>query len=302
MSVLLLLISLSMDAYLRQMTISGTEIEEAQLARAVLEKMARDLRSTLVPPKTEELEVDTDALASVWSLTGVSDTLDALSLPADVGTVDDEEAGTYGTMPGIYGDLNWIQIDSAQLPRGEMFGAKQVRSGSILTDRLSPSKTILYYLGKDTGQVNWDDPLSQPENLTGSLGRSRDSSALQCGLFRRHMDRMVSQYALNEGTESEWEQYDEPLAPEIENMEFAYFDPEAGQSGSAGEWVETWDMDERQMLPLAVRVTIFIRKEPNSRRPVNQTAEPETVVYSVIVPLPLSLEVPTDTESDTLEE
>ena len=300
----MLLISMALDVHLRQMVTNRTEVEEAQLARSLLEKIAQDIRSVVVPLREEMLEVDSTALTAVMGLEGAADLLSGLAGESTEGEyTEDEEQYLYGTIPGIYGGLDWIQIDTAKLPRGELYGSRQVRRGSSLAaDRLSASKTVLYYLGRDTGQMAMVDPLYQPEKLIGSIGRSFDPSAPQYGLLRRQLDRQATQYAIQEGIETEYEQDDEPIAPEVEWIEFYYFDPTIEQSGKMGDWVEEWDMDERQMLPLAVQITLAIRRPDFGRSLLSfgsAGAVKEPVIYSLIVPIPVSLEIPpTDEEID----
>ena len=297
MATVLLLISTALDIHLRQMTNNRTEVEEAQLARAILDSIAKEIRSVVVPIRKEELEVDTSALTSVMGMPGADELLSSLNLSdteESEGSEETEEPMIYGTIPGIYGGLEWIQIDTAKLPRGELYGSRQIRRGTAsAADRLSASKTVLYYLGSDTGTVSIDDPRYQPEQLIGAIGRSLDLGALQYGLFRRQLDRQATQYAIQEGLEMEYEQYDEPMAPEVEWIEFYYFDPEAGMDGAPGDWVDAWDMDERQMLPLAVQITVAIRR-PNLRRNVFSLGvreAPEPVIYSLVVPIPLSVDI-----------
>jgi prepilin-type N-terminal cleavage/methylation domain-containing protein len=309
MSIILTFVTMAIDLYLRQMMVNRTEVEESQLARAVLEKISRDIRSVIVAVREEQLEVDTESLASLfgfstdWSASSIANTV---TFESETETSEQStQTEIYGTIPGIYGDTDWIQIDTALLPRGEMYGSRQTRNLSII-DRLSPSKTIFYYLGKDTGQMTGtDDPRYQPDQLIGSLGRSLNPTAVRYGLFRRQLDRFVTQYAVNEGLETEYEQYDEPFAPEVEWIEFAYFDPTAGQEGSAGNWIEYWDMDERQMLPTAIRITIAIRKQSFGQSIFswsdNSTTIP-TIVYSLVVPIPVSIEIPeTQNEQEDTE-
>jgi len=304
MTVVLMIIGMAIESNLRLVTIERSEVEEAQLARAVLEKIARDIRSAVVSVREETLEVDTSAMTSLFGLSLFDAELASVMGP---GATTDEEAeetdAVIGSVPGIYGDLEWLQIDTALLPRGETFGSKQVRSGtSLQPDRLSPSKTILYYLGKDTGTItDIDEPRYRPERLIGSLGRSLDQSALQYGLFRRQLDRLVTQYVVNEGLELEYEQYDEPLAPEVESIQFTYFDPEAGMDGTSGDWVESWDMDERQTLPKAIKIEVGIRRKRFGSSTINQltgygTEQLPTVVYSLTVVLPITLEPPPESE------
>jgi hypothetical protein len=299
MPVLMLLISMAMDLALRQMAINRNEVEEAQLARTILDKIANDIRSVVVPIRVEHLEVDISALTAVMGLPGATDLLTGFE--EDFGEFNEyendgefEDLMLFGTIPGIYGGPDWIQIDTARLPRGELFGTRQIRRGtSLAADRLSASKTVLYYLGRDTGTISIDDPLYQPERLIGSIGRSLEPGALQYGLFRRQLDRQATQYAIQMGMEFEHEQYDEPLVPEVEWIEFYYFDPEAGLLGATGDWVDAWDMDERQMLPLAIQITVAIRRPNLGRNLFSWGAQeaPEPVIYSLVVPIPVCVDI-----------
>jgi len=296
----MLLISTALDIHLRQMTINRTEVEEAQLAYTILRTIEKDILSVVVAIRVEELEVDTSALTGVMGLPGAAELMAEydLEIPTeDFEEYDDEgweDQMLYGTVPGIYGGIDWIQIDTAKLPRGELYGSRQIRRGtSLAADRLSASKTVMYYLGPDTGTVSIDDPRYQPEKLTGAIGRSLDLGALQYGLFRRQLDRQAMQFSLQMGLEYEDEQYDEPLAPEVEWIEFYYFDPEAGMEGTPGDWVDAWDMDERHMLPLAVMITVAIRRPDLGRNLLSSGTQSalEPVIYSKIVPFPLDVDI-----------
>ena len=305
LTTILLLISTALDIHLRQMVINRTEIEEAQLARTVLNKIAQDIRSVVVAVREENLEVDTAALTAVMGLESAADLLTGLD-EENTETEDYEEPVIYGAIPGIYGGLDWIQIDTAKLPRGEMYGSRQVRRGtSSAADRLSASKTVFYYLGQDTGQLTLDDPRYQPEQLIGSIGRSLDPNAVRYGLFRRQLDRQAMQYAIQEGVEAEYERDDEVLAPEVEWIEFYYFDPTIEQMGAMGDWVDVWDMDDRQMLPLAVQITVAIRR-PEVKRSLLSAGSANTVqepvIYSLVVPIPVNIDIPAEEEETADEE
>jgi|GEM_PF-1422053 len=298
LTTLILFISMALDIHLRQMLISRTEVEEARLARVILETIAKDIRSVVIPLREEQLEVDTAALTGVMGMPGAADLLDGIdreALENYEADEDGEEPLIYGTLPGIYGDVEWIQIDTARLPRGEMYGSRQIRRGtSFAADRLSATKTVFYYLGRDTGTLAMDDPLYQPDRLTGSIGRSYDPNALQYGLFRRQLDRYAMQYAIHEGLDWEYERDDEPLAPEVERIEFYYFDPTIEQLSTMGDWVEYWDMDERQMLPSAVMIVVGIRRNDFGRGllSLGQTNDRESVVtYSLIVEIPVTQDI-----------
>jgi hypothetical protein len=255
--------------------------------------------------------VDTAALTAIMGIETAADLLagaglEGLETSEEGEYGEEEETIIYGVMPGIYGDLEWIQIDAAKLPRGEMFGSRQIRRGtSFAADRLSASKTVLYYLGKDTGQLTLDDPRYQPQQLIGSIGRSLDINAPQYGLFRRQLDRQATQYAIHEGIETEYEQDDEPLAPEVEWIKFYYFDPTIELIDKMGDWVESWDMDDRQMLPLAIQITVAIRRPDFGRSLLSwgsTTTVREPVIYSTIVLIPVGVDIPPEEEEEYVDD
>ncbi|MDR2762333.1 MAG: prepilin-type N-terminal cleavage/methylation domain-containing protein [Planctomycetaceae bacterium] len=342
MLLILGIVTASIDIYLRQMVINRSEVEEAQLARALLERMSSEIRSAVVQASEEEStteEIDAELLLSIFgnvasgnsestanssstsnsSANSNSTTLSATSAASEqsadstLSELAESTVTVKGTIPGIYGDIDWIQIDVTRLPRGELFGSRRMRVGSqFQTDRLSSTKTIYYYLGKDTGMIaDTNDPRYKPDQLTGSLGRLTDMTALQYGLFRREFDRQVTQYIVNEGKETDYEQYDEIIAPEVEWIEFAYFDPSAATSSNpAGDWVDYWDMDEKQTFPKAIKITIAIRRQIWGDALIKWTQTTgETIptnIYSKIVLLPIEIKesessVNSNTDADSVE-
>jgi type II secretory pathway pseudopilin PulG len=310
MASLITLVGSAISTHLRILDSSRTEVAEAQLARALLEKIARDLRNTVVAVKQETLEVDTTSVSEILgsqsgtavndvlsAVTGESESSESSSAPAKSGTVA-------GTSPGIYGDLEWLQIDTAKLPRGENFRSKITHSGtSPLADRLSPSKTVLYYLGEDTGTGT--RTIKEIDDSLGALGYSyeRGASAIRCGLYRREMDRLATEYMVNEGLETEREECDELIAPELEAIEFLYFDQtiestsRTSSSSAQGDWAEAWDMSENGALPRAVRITIWLRRQsPQKSYFASGQESVSTVAYSLVVVLPVVSESTSGTD------
>ena len=295
LTTVILLISVSLDIHLRQMVVNRHEVEEAQLAQIILEKIARDIRSVVIPLREELLEIDTDLFAVVLGDEEYGEEYE-----------DEETPILYGVVPGIYGAAEWLQIDVAKLPRGEMYGSRPIRRGSSsAADRLSASKTVLYYIGKDTDGFDPDDPRYRTEYLLGSLGRSLDPDAPQSGLFRRELDRQATQYILREGIEEDEEQHDELLAPEVAWIRFRYYDPTfEEQPGVFGAFLESWDMDDRQILPHAIEIAVAIRRPDLGRSFLSLgTAEvPAPVVYTLVVPIPVSIALPPLLEEELTDE
>lgn len=320
MSVVLFFVALAIETHLRIMDSSRTEVEETQLARALLEKISRDIRSVVVEREEVDLQVDASIFEALFQQSASMDSLDTSSLDdssltdltdslssgtstdtsEDTSVTSDtelpEEGTVMGTTPGIYGTNYWIQIDTGRLPRGETFKTDWVLAeGSSLGDRTSPTKTAFYYLGEDTGYLDAEE--AREEYVTGSLGQPMGRFANSYGLYRRQLDRYVCEYAAENSLESKYEEFDEALAPEVEDIEFWYYDSENE------EWVDYWDMDEFGALPGAVQVIISIRKKHVPRSAllgaINRSRdEVDTLVYSTIVPMPLSYVAPIAEEEE----
>jgi len=304
LSVVMLMIGVAIDSNMRLLDSARTEVEETQLARALLDKIARDIRSVVVASREENLAIDTSIFNSMFDSYGIDSALLSQSGLVDGfssdtssdtdATTDWEEvpeSGTVvGTMPGIYGSTEWIQIDTGRLPRGETYRTELVLAeGTILGDRNSPTKTAFYYLGKDTGMLSAAE--STEEQISSSLGLPLERYGPQYGLYRRLRDRYVCKYAEANGLDYEYEQYDEALAPEVEGIEFWYYDAENE------EWIDYWDMDEIGCLPSAVRVVLHIRKKFIPRTAVfgmfgNSQEGIQVLRYSTVIPMPLSYVAP----------
>ncbi len=74
-------------------------------------------------------------------------------------------------------------------------------------------------------------------------------------MVRRELDRAVSQYANEQGRMEQLNQQGELIAPEVVGLQFRYFD--------GSQWLEFWDSQQIQGLPLAVEVTVAI--QPGAR-------------------------------------
>lgn len=314
LSVFLMLVGFAIDVNMRFLDATRSEVEETQLARALLEKISRDIRSVVVAKAEENLEIDSSIFDSMFEdslgmgmdelTAATSDSSSASSSTSsdssgssssDYSTSELPEEGTVvGTMPGIYGSLDWIQIDTGRLPRGETFRTETVTSeGTSLMDHVSPTKTVLYYLGDDTGTLSTEE--STIEKVSGSLGEPLNRYSILYGLYRRQLDRNVCKYAEDNGLESEYETHDESLAPEVEAIVFEYYDI------NEEEWIDYWDMDEFGTLPAAIRVIIYIRKKhiPKSAFSFRSDRQSlEMLTFSTVIPMPLSYEAPQEEEEE----
>ncbi len=281
-------LAMAIDIHLRVVDVGRTKVEEAQLARTLLVKIADDIRGAV---RYQPM----DAASLLSELTDVAELPEgAEELAGQMGvelpdsdeedrTSDLSDPTSIPAMPGLYGNRHELQVDISRLPRLDQFEHQLASAtGSSVTDRLSDVKTVAYYVTRQSGLQE------------------------QGGLVRRELDRAVTAWAEEQGTLADMELENqlngEPLAPEVAAIEFRYFD--------GGEWHEEWDSIQRNGLPLAVEIGIAIlpprhrdtwfASEPSDEKAFDETESPH--VYRLIVHLPLAEATSSDEESAEPEE
>jgi Tfp pilus assembly protein FimT len=284
-ALVLVIVSTAISIHYRIIATGQSHIEEAQLARALLRRIADDLRSTVEfnPQKIDQLQLpsttSSDALASA---TGVLDgSTDSLLDGQASDDADDGEATTESSniasnaspkqIPGIYGNRDAIQIDVGRLPRmDQLAGQISPESGVLPNDRISDVKSVAYY--------------------TIGSSQSEADAADQHGLIRRELDRAVAQFAADQGQLDSMVQDLAPIAPEVAGIEFEYY--------RGDQACDSWDTAENGCLPTAVRVTIYIvpKKVRDSALSgssglkmlgvADASSEDSTLAYSLLVAIP----------------
>jgi type II secretory pathway pseudopilin PulG len=230
-SLLLVALSMAIDFHLRVAEKSRVEVEEGQLARVLLHRIADDLRSAVAPAAKED-----QAAASSGAEEESSDSSTSLD---DTTTSDPTESAIASDTPGLYGEIDWLQVDVLRLPRLDQYYQAEeyyeTGQSSELTvpDVLSAVKTVTYYL-LAPGQ--------------GNMVTSDEGTEEQTGLVRREMDRAVTAWADEQGQLDQTLLETAPIAPEVVAIEFLYFD--------GTEWVESWDSEELGGLPVAVQISL----------------------------------------------
>ncbi|RMF93964.1 MAG: hypothetical protein D6741_13110, partial [Planctomycetota bacterium] len=262
----------AIDFHFRAVAHVRSQTEEQQLARALLERIARDIRGAvpydpidfeqLVPGMVtttsagdlgelgEEGGFDSDILfgTSSDSGTGEEDTTDdltALTLPHPV--------------PGLFGESTWLQVDVSRLPRPDQMTTDVIYSADGLTlDRVSDVKSVAYFV------VDADSASSYTYSNRPGISDFEESG----GLVRRELDRAVTQYASESGLLDLVDEELEPVAPEVVDIQFSYFD------GST--WQSSWDSDLNGSLPTAVEVVLYLRSRdvaPSVLLPIDDEEE-----------------------------
>lgn len=275
-------ITMAIDFHLRVVERGRQQVEEAQLARALLRTIADDLRCGV---HYEPLEAGSlDALAgssgaptgsgnagtaqSAGSATALTSSSSSGGQPGSSDftgePATDEETGlaesvVWGATPGLYGNHYELQVDVSRLPRIDQYEQLIVDLDGRPGDLVSDVKTVAYYLGAspDTAMV---------------------------GLMRREFDRAATSFAAQNGGLLELEQYQKLIAPEVLALEFNYFD--------GIDWYPEWDSSVLGGLPVAVEIAVAISMTPGAVAEAGlidlslTTGQEDFRVYRLLVHLP----------------
>jgi len=106
------------------------------------------------------------------------------------------------------------------------------------------------------------------------------------GLMRRELDRAVSSFAVNNGNYMRLENSGVLLAPEVNGLQFRYFD--------GTQWYDQWDSLEMDALPLAVEVTLFLdtgaeTAENGMVNPITNQVTDSDSYFRMIVAIPTAV-------------
>lgn len=295
-------VTLAINLNLRTLDRRRNEVEEAQLARAVLRMIADDLRSAVQQEEVDFSSVesmasgigDVGALAS--SLTGSAGAAGGgaagggaagggagsssaagagagATAAADSSSQDIAATAAPPDVPGLYGNQSEMQVDVSRLPRVDEYSTMVTADGT--TKIPSDVKTVAYYVRSQplNGTASTPDTVTPGLNSQGS------------GLVRRELPRVVTNYAIQNATGEQMLQGGDLIAPEVSEIQFRYFD---GQ-----QWLSEWDSQAMQGLPLAVEVVIVVQpaevlKQVANGQPLANAAVPGATpfIYRSVVRVP----------------
>ncbi|MGQ9563447.1 MAG: prepilin-type N-terminal cleavage/methylation domain-containing protein [Thermogutta sp.] len=252
-AILLTALGTAVDFHYRVVQSARRQVEEAQLARALLERIAQDIRGAVPydPVNFEELipglvtQSGSGSLSSLAEEAGIDPGLlfDSSSEMDLSGMAGDWASATLPrSVPGLYGGPDWIEVDVSRLPRVDQLQSEYtLSSDGLLLDRVSDVKTVAYFVLSPEETINYSFV-----SVPGVVGFDQ-----QGGLVRRELDRAVTAYAATTGELESVDQQLQPIASEVAAIEFAYFD------GSS--WCDSWDSDAEGSLPKAVEIRLYVR-------------------------------------------
>ena len=296
-SLLTVMLDTAIDIHLRVVDLGRIDVEEAQLARALLHRIADDLRSAVhySPPDTSESAAGLSAEPAASDDQPEAPTgqpgpeLAEADEPVTDTTGDLAASSAPASVPGLYGNQYELQVDVSHLPRLDQYESLLEADGdSSFVDPVSDVKTVAYYV---------IDPLQSSPIYTGA-------GTQDCGgLVRRELDRAVTAWAAEQGQLVGTDQDQEPIAPEVTAIEFRYFD--------GSEFVDEWDSDAQGGLPVAVEIAVAIRpvrrgntwfSSRQTSADARSTDDKEPLVYRLLVHLPTAQPTTSETTFETLEE
>jgi len=251
-TVVLGLVAMAVHVQLRTTELGRKGVEEAQLARVLLHRIAQDLRGLIrYEPPTEN--------SQTTSPTGSSPS-----------TTSTSSATTSDPLrPTLVGTLTRLEVDVSHVAGAEQFQQMSAYvEGATDVARPSDARTVAYFMANE------------------SMGMVDLSSEASAGLMRRDLDRSVTRWASQQGQLDQYEQGLEPLAPEVTAIEFRYYDGTEWQESWDSQQQEGLPLAVEITLMVArkqQRATgLFASIAPWS--PSGE--EVESVVYRLIVDLP----------------
>ncbi len=246
-----------------QFSVAGQiEVERSQIARALLSRIAADIRSTVYRAE----EASTTTASSDTSGTGgtSSDTADTTSDTALIEVIDPADAFSMDTT-GVFGDNQSLTLHLSR-PTAERESPSGELSGSLAMGDL---KSVSYFLaGGETSLAGTvGDPLSDVQTEDGVDGLARMSG-----------DRFAVLQAAEVGEAQDFASQIQLLAPEINYLSFEYHD--------GYEWLTEWDSRVEGRLPNAIGVTIGFRDPDFPEKSfLRRTASESTDTFRLVVPL-----------------
>jgi len=319
--VILVAVGAAIDLHLRVLESRRSQIEEAQLARAVLRLIADDIRSAVVYAPIDFSGAEIAAAAGTVEgerggetgegerpeespegseLPGGEQPPGGGELPGGEGIPGGGEplGGTGGITEGepVEESNNTEDIASTVAPPilpglyGNQFELQVDVSRLPRVDQYDPNlstSTSMTDIPSDVKTVAFHLGADDSSELQSSGSLVEDSQTNTTGLIRRQLDRAVASWASTNGDISNLDANSEVVAPEVKYIEFNYFD--------GTEWLTEWDSQQQEGLPTAVRIVIGLDfsdsyDDPQLNPIANLgTDQTENLSYhSLVVYLPMS--------------
>ena len=304
MSVVLMgLIGTAFQFYAVDMNVRNMDIQQTQLAAAVMQMIEDDLRATLHAEPADMSGLEELLSASLGGEDeeagqgGSEEDLSAAGVSMEEESIESIETTTLDLTsgvavlqtPGLIGNQYQIQLDLSRLPRLEEYVSMLDETTADLQDVPSDLKTVAYYVQSDDSTGGVIDSLAELDPDATDL--------MSGGLVRRSLERAATVEAATMGNISTLNQTGDLLAPEIKSIEFSYWD--------GLTWQVEWSSDEFGELPLAVQVRIYMvdpaLAATEDANMISSLGPDSMRAFSHIVRLPMAVPIETEEEDDLSE-
>lgn len=289
--VLMSLVGAALQFYARNMNVRDLDVRRVQLAGALLQMIADDLRAAVYSEPFDASTLKTflssaaggeiaealdPAASEVLGLDSGESLLDEPTLETE--TLDLQSSMLTLRRPGMIGNQTQIQFDISRLPRLEQWQQTLGDSPAEVADVPSDLKTVAYYVQALGAVGGVSDPLLEylPAEATA------ENATAPGGLVRRELDRAANKWALESGGIGGILATGELLATEIAAIEFSYFD--------GVQWQMFWNSDDRQALPVAIEIKLTLSDQPAGEAGSEQASAAR--VFTQIIALPAGRAAP----------
>lgn len=265
----------ALDLHWKFSNAGQVEAERAQIARAILNRLAADIRSVTFEDSssttsstttgTDSSETDTsgtgtaDSSADMSSTAG-SDTSSTSSSAAATDSGFEDPADAWAALvTGVYGHNSTLVLHVSNPDRSQRLSA----AGSGL-------KAVAWMTGEGTGTL---EQLAVMQLLAG--GRSQST---QYGVVRMSVDRLTLAGAQGSPDMAALSASVEQLASEISSITFEYHD--------GLEWASSWDSQYMERLPNAIGITLTFRDPEFPEGSILRTQISDTSrTFRLVVPI-----------------
>lgn len=248
-SLVLLCVTAAVDVQMRVTNTGRHHVEEAQLARTLLHRMADDLRAALPyhAPRQSAMSTTSGSAALSSGESGDSST----SSTADSASTTVASGDTplvVSSIPGIYGGEDWLQVDICRLLR-----PRRATPSAIPGDD-DPAgvgggdlKSVAYYLSA----VN---PATDPTLAPAALPSNASHAG---GLVRRELDRVLITWSGGTPSAEQARTAETLLASEVLALQLSYSD--------GLNWYTSWDTASNGALPQAIEIVLSLQTSQGPR-------------------------------------
>ena len=250
----------ALDLYWKYTTLGQQQVERAQIARAVFQKISQDLHSVTYMQETGVEEEE--------STTGSSETETEETV---IEVTNPDDAYTSGNI-GVFGDAQSLVLHTSRPGRQPLLISNTGSSSAMQSDLLSVS----YFLAV-AGAEGLQGAVGDQYRNTATTGQSTQ------GLARLEGDRLAMSMADGSADVQVLAQQSQLLAAEISSLQFQYFD--------GTDWLEVWDSIEYGTVPQAIKVTIGFQNEniEGLENIANNKINGNENSFSMVIALPLAL-------------